>query len=250
MSHAEYLDHSFTVSSCDMDIWGYLKPTSILNICQESAYMHSSRVGFGFDHLAELNLAWVLSRVHVEIERLPRWREEIELRTWHKRQSGIFALRDYIFYDAEQRAIIKVTTSWIIINIATRRISRVDRVFGADDSLRLVSYNQDALEQEAQRIEMPQEQLPLGEHRVVYSDMDLNHHVNNAKYLEWACDNSPLQMSSHHKLKRFSLNFNHEAKFDDRVALSLAEPHQENLLIEGCCHGSSIFVANLEYCVR
>ncbi|MFI3285074.1 MAG: thioesterase [Rikenellaceae bacterium] len=242
-----YLDHTFVVSSCDMDIWGYLKPTSLLNICQEVAYIHSSQLGFGYDLLAELNAAWVLSRVHAQIERLPAWREQVRVRTWHKRQSGLFALRDYIFYDSQERPIIKVTTSWLIINTQTRRISRVDRIFGSNSELQLLSYNSDALEAEAERIECMGQATPVGEHKVVYSDMDVNQHVNNARYLEWVCDHSPLQISKEHALKDFTLNFNHEAKFGELILLGAWHQNPTCISIEGTCEGRSVFVGRLNY---
>ncbi len=246
----EYLDYTFEVGSCDIDIWGYLKPTAILNVCQESAYMHSSQVGFGYHNLAESGTAWVLSRVKAEIERLPIWGEQIHLRTWHKGQSGLFSLRDYIFYDAHDIPIIRVTTSWLIINIKTRRITRVDRIFAADDPLRLVEYKCDAIAAEAERLEMPAEQISLGEHHVRYSDMDVNHHVNNTRYMEWACDYSPQQMNPERRLSSFCVNFNHEAKFDEKVALQSCSPTQDKVLIEGSIEGRSIFCAELNYCNR
>ncbi len=230
-----------------MDVWGYLKPTSILHICQEVAYMHSSKLGFGFDRLLEIGAAWVLSRVKVEIERLPIWRERITVRTWHKRQSGLFALRDYIFYDQQGEPIIRVTTSWLIINTKTRRITRVDRVFSADEPFKLVSYPHDAIEAEAEKVNELSDGITLGSHRVVYSDMDLNHHVNNAKYMEWACDNSPQQMLSNRFLSHFCLNFNHEATYNEEVTLQSSQDTEDKFIIAGCVSGRSIFTAQLQY---
>ncbi len=97
MKEGGYLDHIFEVGSCDIDVWGLLKPTSILNICQEAAYMHSTQMGFGFDRLVEQNSAWVLSRVECQLARLPKWHERVRVRTWHKRQSGIFSLIEYMY---------------------------------------------------------------------------------------------------------------------------------------------------------
>ncbi len=246
----EYLDHTFTVSSYEMDTWGYLKPTAILNICQEAAYMHSTLLGFGYEALINSNLAWVLSRAAVEVLRLPVWGEQVRVRTWHKRQSGLFGLRDYIFYDAQDEPIIRVTTSWIIINLSTRRLTRIDRALQGEKALNIVSYNCDAIEGEAEKIETSAEKIILGEHRVVYSDMDVNEHVNNVKYLEWACDNSQQQMDSGLYLSRFCINFNHESKFGDSVSLSRSSLSPLAVIIEGEIEARNIFIAKLEYSFR
>ncbi len=242
-----YLEYSFIVGSCDMDLWGNLKPTVILNICQEVAYMHSTRSGFGFEKLMELGTAWVLSRAAIEIDRLPKWGEQITVRTWHKGQSGLFSLRDYIFFDAQGEEIIRATTSWLIINIMTRRITRVDRLFSDDQALRLIEYPNHAIEQEAARVVAPVECCTLSEHAVTYSDLDVNHHVNNARYLEWICDNSPQQMEQERHLSHIVLNFNHEAKHNECVSISATNPMADKIVMSGTVEGRDIFTAELNY---
>ncbi len=210
--------------------------------------MHSTTYGFGFDHLLEKGAAWVLSRAEVKIERLPKWHDQITVRTWHKGASGVFSLRDYIFYDAEQKPIIRVSTSWLIINIASRRIQRASNIFGGDDGYERVIYPHHAIEREPQRVTLPCEGVvTLAEHTVRYSDLDVNHHVNNTRYLEWACDHSPEQMIQERELEGFIINFNHEAKYGERVTLSGAAPKKEQMIIEGCAEGRSIFTVSLSY---
>ncbi|MFI3333142.1 MAG: acyl-ACP thioesterase domain-containing protein [Rikenellaceae bacterium] len=250
MNTENYLDHTFVVTSYDMDIWGYMRPTAILNICQEVAYIHSAQKDLGFDTLLSHNMAWVLSRVKVAIERLPVWREQVRVRTWHKRQSGVFSLRDYIFYDADDKAIIRVTTSWLIINLESRRIIRADKIFNNEGALTLAEYPHDAITEEAERIEIPTERCSAGDHKVYYSDMDVNHHVNNTRYLEWACDHSPKQMQPDVTLKGLCINFNHEAKFEDVVSLSTAPISPETTLIEGSIAQKNIFAVTMEYTIK
>lgn len=247
MEGRNYIEHTFIVSSFDIDVWGVMKPSSILNICQDTAYLHSKSMGYGFDVLHKLNMTWVLSRVKVAVMRSPSWLERVKVRTWHKGQSGLFSLRDYIFYDQQGEPIIKITTSWLILNLATRRIARVDKIFN-QDGMELAEYKCDAIEVEAPRIEVPSTLDVVGTHKVLYSDLDLNEHVNNTKYMDWACDHSPQQMQREKSLKAFCLNFNHEAKHSEQIVLSSCL--QENdLLIEGSTAGRNIFVARLEYSV-
>ncbi len=245
MKEGGYLDHIFEVGSCDIDVWGLLKPTSILNICQEAAYMHSTQMGFGFDRLVEQNSAWVLSRVECQLARLPKWHERVRVRTWHKRQSGIFSLRDYIFFDADDEPIVSITTSWLIINTATRRIVRPEQVLG--DTVTLVNYPLDALPHEAERITVGANRNFATEHTVRYSDMDVNHHVNNAKYLEWVCDAIPQQMDENAHLTSIAINFNHEAVYNDVVTLNSSSIADSHIVIDGSTAGRNLFVASLGY---
>ncbi len=242
-----FLDYRFEVDSCDMDVWGYLKPTAILRTCQQTAYIHAQSLGFGYENLQKSGCVWVLSRVKVDIERLPVWGDKIRVRTWHKRQVGIFSLRDYIFYDQEEQPIIRVTTSWLIINIATRRITRPDRLFSPEESFMLVEYPHDAISIPAEKVEIASEEIFLSDHRVLYSNLDINHHVNNTRYLEWACDNSPQQMLPERTLSHFSLNFNHEATYNQVVQISASGISSDTPIFEGRVDSKSIFTAELSY---
>ncbi len=246
MQNNNFFDYTFPVNSCDIDLCGYLKPSLILSHCQESAYQHSAKMGLGYRRLKEVGTAWVLSRIRVECQRVPAWGEQVRIRTWHKGQSRLFSLRDYIFYDHDGCEIIKVTSSWLIINVATRRLTRIDRLFD-DDSLAILEHHASALEDEAQKVELPAEQRAIGEHVVRYSDIDVNQHVNNARYLEWFCDLSPMQAEANRTLSAITLNFNHEALMGEVVSIASANPTESKILLEGTIEGKSIVTAELEY---
>ncbi|MFR9650215.1 MAG: acyl-ACP thioesterase domain-containing protein [Rikenellaceae bacterium] len=245
-----YIDYNITVTSSDIDLWGYLRPTAILAILQEAAYLHSEQRRMGVDALHEQNVTWVLSRVRVEAERLPELHERIRVRTWHKgqsKESGLFSLRDFIIYDSEDRAIIRATSSWLVINIETRRITRIDKLFSGDSTLSRLVYQGDAIQSEAERVNPLSDGQAVGEHRVLYSDIDINQHVNNTKYLEWACDHAPQSMESQNRFKTLTINFNHEAKYGELVTLRSTPQHPNRVQIEGVIEKRSIFTLTLEY---
>ncbi len=243
-------EHAVTVNSYEVDNKGVMTPTTVLNICQEVAYMHSSSMGFGFERLLEREFAWVLSRVKVSAERYPAWGESLRVQTWHKGQSGIFSIRDYIFYDAENNPIIRVTSSWIIINVRTRRLQRTDHIFHDDKELQLAEYHHHAIEKEAEKIALDDHTQALQDHTVSYSDLDVNNHVNNARYMEWICDRSPQQMSPERHLYQFCINFNHEATINQIVRINERTESNDSIVIEGRVDRQSIFVARLEYSDR
>lgn len=226
---------------------GCLKPSLILSYCQECAYMHSKDMGVGYNKLKEIGVAWVLSRINVECQRVPAWNETIKIRTWHKCQSRIFSIRDYIFYDEPQNEIIKVTSSWVVINTSTRRISRIDRLLGNEALGLIVDSEASAIDEEAKKVDLPQQQTLLAEHIVRYSDVDVVQHVNNARYLEWICDLSPLQLLPNRALSSITINFNHEATLGEVVSLSSSTPSENVILMEGKAGDRSVVTAELKY---
>ena len=240
------LERQYTVGSVDVDSRGNMRLSAILNICQEIAYEHSTLMGFGFETLRELNLAWVLSRATIRIERLPLWRENIKVETWHKRQSGLFSLRDYIFYNSESEPIVRVTTSWLIINLASRRITRLDRVSTSSHHIEFHTYACDAIAEESARLDMPTQVVSEEPHHVRYSDIDLNQHVNNAKYVEWLIDRAEEHNADCQQIKELVINFNHEALRGQQIEIS-SHTNTPHIYLEGKYMGRNIFVALIEY---
>ena len=119
----KYIEN-ITVPCYDTDAAWRLKPSSFMNLAQEAAGRHAVHLGFGYDDLIKTNTAWILSRVHVEFIDAPKWRDDITLTTWHKGLNRLFFLRDFLFTDAQGRERVKATTSWLVLNLETRRLVR------------------------------------------------------------------------------------------------------------------------------
>lgn len=205
-----------TLPCYDTDAAWRLKPSSFMNLAQEAAGRHAVYLGFGYDELIKANTAWILSRVHVEFIDAPKWREEITLTTWHKGLNRLFFLRDFLLTDAQGRERVKATTSWLVLNLETRRLVRDPKLM-EDGTV----CTDNVLEVPADKVVMPKGVEPefVMEHIVAYSDIDTNAHANNAMYMQWAMDAVDYQTASTRAVKEFTINFNHETKAGDIVAL-------------------------------
>lgn len=117
--------HEITIHSYEIDFKSRLNIFSLFNYFQEIAWEHAGILHFGLEDLSKRNLFWVLSRVRVEIDRLPQWNEKIKLVTYPRGIDGLFALRDYEIYDSNDNRIISASSSWLILNAQNRRPVRL-----------------------------------------------------------------------------------------------------------------------------
>ena len=118
------LVQNFTIPCYETDASWRLKPASFMDLAQEAAGQHAVYLGFGYDDLIKTNTAWILSRVNIHFIDTPKWREEVTLTTWHKGLDRLFFLRDFIMTDKDGRERVKATTSWLVLNLETRRLVR------------------------------------------------------------------------------------------------------------------------------
>jgi acyl-ACP thioesterase len=233
-----------TIPCYDTDASWRLKPASFMNYAQEAAGNHAVYLGFGYDDLIATNTAWILSRVHVVFPDTPKWKDKITLTTWHKGQERLFFLRDFILTDQEGKERVKATTSWLILNLETRRMVR-DSGISEDGECK-----ENVLETPADKVVMPKdiEAEHVMDHVVAYSDVDMNAHTNNAMYMQWAMDAVDYDIASTRPVKEFTINFNHETKPGDKVEIYKArieEGDGRRVYVEGKVGGLSAFTVEI-----
>ncbi len=235
----------YRIPSSDTDINSTLRPSAFLNLAQEAANINAQDMGFGYDELREANTAWILSRVHVIFHKLPKWRDQINIQSWHKGQKSLFYLRDFIVTNPEGEKLISSTTSWLVLNLETRRLVRNSAV--ADKLAE--SINEDVIEEMAPKVQAPKDVEPVlaMEHKVVYSDLDVNQHVNNVMYTVWAMDAVGLEVTTQKPLKELKINFNNEIKPGDTVQIYKYEVAPDVFIIEGKVGDTSSFIEELTF---
>lgn len=236
-----------TIPCYDADASWRLKPTSFMNYAQEAAGNHAVHLGFGYDDLIASNTAWILSRVHVEFPNAPRWREEMTLQTWHKGLNRLFFLRDFVMTDNEGRERVKATTSWLVLNLETRRLVRDPKLIEEGTVC-----TENVIETPADKVQMPKdvEAEHVMDHAVAYSDVDMNAHANNAMYMQWAMDAVDYAIASSRPVKEFTINFNHETKFGDVVSIYKARVEQEDglhVFVEGKVGDQSAYCVEIVF---
>ena len=236
-----------TVPCYDTDASWLLKPASFMNLAQEAAGRHAVYLGFGYDDLIVSNTAWILSRVHVEFIDTPKWREDITLTTWHKGLNRLFFLRDFVLTDAQGKERVKATTSWLVLNLETRRLVRDPKLIEEGTVC-----TENAIETPADKVQMPKEVEPefVMEHKVAYSDIDTNGHANNAMYMHWAMDAVDYDIASTRPVKEFTINFNHETKAGEVVKLYKAVVEKEDgrhVFAEGRLAEASSFIVEIVF---
>ena len=226
-----------------------LKPAAFLNFAEEAANDHAKYLGVGYDRMVETQQAWVMSRMKVEFTRLPKWEERVNLKSWHKGASGFMFLRDFVMSDTEGNPIIKATTSWLVLDITTRRLARRGAFveFATDESKCI---KEDVIVEPAAKVVVPEgaELIATTSHTASYSDLDLNHHVNNVQYVVWAMDAIGLDVTSTKTLHELEINFNAEVRGGDVVELKVYKDSvRESYYVDGSIEGRNSFTVRLEF---
>lgn len=192
---------------------GKLSLHSLFNYLQDAASEHAGLLGFGRDDLLKDNSIWVLSRIYVEIKRLPVWNEICEVSTWPSGIDSVFALRNYEV-SAPDGIIIRGSSSWLIIDKETRKIHRPGYLEKFEFPVRGNNIRNST------KLTFKGEQA-VTDHcfRIKASDLDVNLHTNNAAYLRWITDSYDLRFMMENDPLSIEINYLAETMYGDEISL-------------------------------
>ncbi len=209
----------FFVRVYETDCTGKFRASSLFNYFQEIAGNHVVALGIGYEVLKELGYVWFLSRARVRIRRLPSWGESGVVETWHAAMDGLTYIRDFRMTDAAGNVLLGASTGWLLMDTENFRPHLPDALpipLPANDRGR-------ALDEPLKKLVPLPAIRPVYGRTVLLSDIDLNNHVNNARYLEWIFDCYDDAFVRSHAPGLIQVNYVGEATLGDSVALGRGE---------------------------
>jgi acyl-ACP thioesterase len=194
---------SFQVRSYETDTQGRLHVPILCQFFEEAAVAHAAILGVAVESLIDNGVAWVLSRLHFEMERWPVADEEIVIETWPEAASRLFTERRFDVLDSEERRIGSVSTLWLVLDLERRRPVRLPPL--VTDRL-----HEHELGSEPRRFSDLVAPDPIENElgfTVRRSDLDLADHVNNTSYVEWAIEAVPNEVWEVADLAELEIHF-------------------------------------------
>ena len=199
-------DETFTLRPRDCDLNEKWRPSAILETMQDAAGAHSLLLGCGREELIKKNIVWVLSRCELHMDRYPSVGEQVSVHTFPTPPRICFFPRYFIFTDAHGEMIGKAGSLWLLLDLTTRRM------LPPGDVARLIPDNRDLsvpMNLPATVGQLQGEEF-VSEYHPVYTDLDVNGHMNNTRYADLLCNTLGIALMTEYEPERIILNYNHE----------------------------------------
>ena len=176
-------EEKLTVKTYECQPDGKIKMASLMQHLQQVAALHAEQLGFGVERLNKINSYWVLSNLRIEVNKLPKWNDEITVNTWPSGYTRLVATREFVAKDQNDCELFRAGSQWMMLDKDSNRPKNLFRL-----DLDLPKTEPKALSQELVRLE-PRDNYSQVDHvSVPYSSIDLNGHVNNTEYVRWGID--------------------------------------------------------------
>ncbi|MDX9783172.1 MAG: thioesterase [Spirochaetia bacterium] len=220
------LETEHVIRGYDCGYGGPLRPFALANFFQEAAGEHAAKLGIGMEALFALGRTWMLSRIDIEIERLPLTGDRVVVRTWPFGTERIFAMRCMELLDSQGRRMAGALYDYFIYDINIARPLRPERILDpglrVDRPLPYADLSPGLNEPGLFPAELPGNPQDAGWAQTFGLDVaprhiDNNGHVNNAYFVNWLCDAIPPEERGTGPARRIKVDFIAEAKRGEQL---------------------------------
>ena len=206
----------FTPTASDIDLFGRLRLSAILQLMQNMATDHAEILNFGGKFMQEhYGAFWLMARTSLSFSQPILHTDTLEVHTSHRGiTKGVTIFRDFDFF-VNGKHIGEATTSWVIVDINSRKIVKPAQIVELIDSPRPAVLKETVPE----KVQLPKD-LTFSMHRTcVYSDTDVNGHMNNTKYADIALDALHFEQFAGQYIAEMQINYLKECFPNDTLTL-------------------------------
>lgn len=220
-------EQAVTVLDGDVDEYGRLKLSTLLRYAQDAAGGHCEQLGFDWNTMAAKGLFWAVLRHRVQISALPGKGQRITVQTWPMPATRAAYPRMVRGLDEKGEELFSVISLWALMNMESRAM-----VLPAKSGVEVPGILRGC------EIEQPSSLYP-GTHEksllwtVAQDDLDINGHVNNARYLDHA-ENLAGSFRAAHRPKELTVCYLAECRLHQAVTLGWTLSEEGVLTVDGC----------------
>lgn len=209
----------YRVDSRDVDLFNQCRPSAVLGMLQEAATRAAVALGVSGPQVYEkYGCLWMVTRNWVELDAPLRWNDRITIQTWHRGAAGASSYRDFDLLRGGRR-IGQGVALWVLVEADSHKLYRMRNVpefSGTDGGARSKDIR-------LHRVELPLEFDQRHRRDMRYSDTDINGHVNNIHYADFACDALHLERLGQGKFVRsFQIGYVSECRAGEGIWVDTA----------------------------
>ena len=198
-------EKKYALNYFDFDKNYKLKPTTLMNFLQDISTLH---FGVRTAHLSEAELPglWVIVEWQVDLFEMPDTVMDLTVKTEPNYFRKFIAYRRYEIEDNKGKQLGEAISKWAYIDPLSRKQINIPKllnhVFEVDENCKKPG--------KVEFEDMEGATLDEMTRTSVYSDIDVNHHVNNVTYIKWAIDALGSELLDRYQLKTLKVSFKRE----------------------------------------
>ena len=220
--------HAFYPLFNDFTNCGDIKLQKVLEFFEDSGGVHSNLVGNSISTMLQNGKTWILSDWKVKIfKKIQSKAEKCEVSTWILPQkSPFYSIREYeLRFDDE--VCIVATSRWVLFDILNLKIAKIDKeLIGIYEAEEFTNFQNDSFK----KIEIPQSFDTTKQIYIRKSDIDINDHVHNTIYLDFAYEVLPDEIFKNLNFSQIQISYKNDIKYSENIIAKYANLQNRHIV--------------------
>jgi acyl-ACP thioesterase len=193
---------------------GKVEEHAVLRMLENISCYHSDSIGLGAADIEQTHLAWILLEWKVKILKNMTYGNNYRLTTWSRGiASFCTTLRDFEIYDESGELCVIASSKWTPVDAVSKKLIRITdellNVYGTEEK---AVFEGDPLI----RLKEPKEYECETPYRIRRSEIDLNGHVHNLCYLDFALEALPEEVYHNRDFRDIRITYRKEIKAEEK----------------------------------
>lgn len=202
---------TYIVGVTDVGLSNKLTNKGIVKILENAAAMHSDKLGYGLNQIEKTKLSWILLNWKVQVLKRPIYNSELRIKTWASGIDKITTCRDFEIYDKDGNIIIIASSKWTLVNIDTKKLELItediEERYSPEDKHVFKDFT-------FKKLMEPENIESISQINIEKRDIDINGHVHNLFYLDYAYEALPEQIENQ-EFDNIEIMYKKEIKMQD-----------------------------------
>ncbi|MBE6133223.1 MAG: hypothetical protein E7178_00970 [Erysipelotrichaceae bacterium] len=229
----------YVVGPSDADQNLNAKISTLFVYMQDVAMEHAEQLGIGKENTMDKGMMWVVTRTALTIYRLPKYLEEVIVTTYPGDDMKFIYPRYYNIKDKHGNLLVIASATWMVLNKSTHTVN-----FNPFNGKVLPSEHMEKEEPLPGRL-APSEVSLIDTRKVRNSDVDINNHLNNTRYIEYITDSHDNEFYNKHSIHHLTIEYKKEIKINQKVEIYSNNANPE--YIQARVDGDTCFEVSIDY---
>ena len=209
---------------------------SVFRLFEDTATLDAEKIGYTYEKVWGQGMLWVYTRVYVHFYEMPKYLHKASFETRSGAKKAFIFPRFGRLYDEDGKIAADLSSYWCLMDAKSRRailhptLESIDQTDGTECPLpgKVVT----------------KEAKPIASHKVTFSDLDLNGHLNNVRYVEMVLSLKPSFFYKENALEEMLISYEAEIHEGETVTLLASE---DFTYVTGVVEDHRCFEMNLSF---
>lgn len=219
--------YKYRIGLNDVNLSNKIKNKSILKVLENGGGMHSASVGYGLNEMETTNISWILLAWKVKVISRPKYNEEITINTWARSFSRISTYRDFEVYDKQGNLCIIATSKWTSINIKEGKLTEptpeIIEAYQCEEKTVFEDGN-------IAKLKEPTDVQAKTEYVASRRDIDINNHVHNLYYLDYAYEALPEEVYRAEECNNIEIMYKKQVQLNAHIICNYTREENQNIV--------------------